>query len=115
MVRVRLLVSLSMLVAVAACTEFDAPGPAAPTELDLQLARCELDEGACAMRADRLAARGGGQADEDSAARQPIRRISQSGYDYGECDGMILAVLLFPEPCDQSWRAEPIPLREAHY
>lgn len=35
-------------------------------------------------------------------ADQPIRRISESGYDYGECAGLILTVMLSPEPCDEA-------------
>jgi hypothetical protein len=28
------------------------------------------------------------------------KRISAAGVSYGDCDGIALAVLLYPEPCD---------------
>jgi hypothetical protein len=31
-----------------------------------------------------------------------LRRISAGGYDYGDCGGMQLAVLLHPEPCAEA-------------
>ena len=34
------------------------------------------------------------------APRDPMRRISLDGFDYGSCFGITLAVILVPEPCD---------------
>lgn len=31
-----------------------------------------------------------------------LRRISEGGYDYGDCGGLQLAVLLTPEPCAEA-------------
>ena len=81
----------------------ESPGEVAQveqTELEIQLTRCEVDRNACpeswSVAADGEAA---------------FRRISEEGYDYGDCYGMILAVLLFPEPCAETWEAEA-PLTE---
>ena len=52
-----------------------------------------------------------GPADAQAAPREPIRRVSQSGYLYGRCDAVISAVLLSPEPCDALWRERLVLLR----
>lgn len=96
MVRLVLAFPVAVAFALSGC-DIAAPEPKARTELELQLARCETDQNACPM----------------PAPPEPIRRVSEGGYDYGECSGMILAVLLIPEPCDLAWQAESAPLEDA--
>jgi hypothetical protein len=63
--RVRLLVAFSALAAcVLGGTQIVAPKREAPTELDLQLARCTPGEAGCVIRTDRFADRRGGRAEE---------------------------------------------------
>lgn len=42
------------------------------------------------------------QAEPTAAAGAGLRRISEGGYDYGDCGGLQLAVLLTPEPCAEA-------------
>jgi hypothetical protein len=46
--------------------------------------------------------------DEDLPTAPLRRRISDDGYDYGWCHGIILTVALLPEPCDEP--AGPVPI-----
>lgn len=62
----------------------------APTELDIQLARCETHEEACP-----------GKRAGDHPKPPGVRRISEGGVDYGACYGGQEAVFLVPEPCDK--------------
>jgi hypothetical protein len=46
------------------------------------------------------------EAVEAGEIRDPLRRISADGIDYGPCEGIVLAVILIPEPCELAWEAE---------
>jgi hypothetical protein len=84
--RVRRLVVLPVLI-VCAFLAFEMP---APSELwsDLRIQIAALDRGPA----------------DDGPARRAVKRISQSGRFYGDCSGMMSAVMLFPEPCNELWR-----------
>jgi hypothetical protein len=47
--------------------------------------------------------------------RDPMRRVSLGGFDYGPCFGITLAVILVPEPCDAAGRVEEPREPARHY
>lgn len=113
--RVRLVVSLSVVAAIGLLGSkvVVAPVREAPTELDVPLARCEIDESACPMLPNQTARVDPARPEEHSAPGGSRRRVSEGGYDYGECYGSTLAVELFPEPCDRTLKAENALLDES--
>ena len=89
--RVRRLVALPVLV-ICALLAFEMP---APSELwsDLRIQFAAFDRG---------------PADYGPAPPQAVRRVSEGGHFYGDCSGMMSAVMLFPEPCGALWREQLI-------
>ena len=65
----------------------------ARAEFRMQIERCRVDRTACPKSL--------------AGDREGFRRVSESGYDYGDCNGLFLAVVLFPEPCELVRRVDP--------